>query len=1578
MTQVQAFNDSTPLLMTHQNASADVSSFAAPGPRDTVPAVDPLFASNITIPRSISSASPAAHADRSAVLASLEATNSPSVAQRVSADSNNVPVSQQNVLLPQVSVPASAAASRPASAPASRPASASGHATPALGTLVPEHQGEWLDVEEVIGVKSWVKRWMKYRLAEPPVAVVRQEDSAVFLMEIKSLKELHIPKEFVTSDAIESVIYRCYVSFLYSTKDAEGSYEKSSFYGRTCVGEKVATSAPSSPVVEINMNQIFFFRSYVNDPKCYIVLEFTIESTAPLTMDAVTTANVTTRAQSPQTICWTLCKISDIVGDITYGRQDLYSGSPRLLLFVGPDVLTAPDSCVPPAKSFLHVTLSRIPRDESTQLSFRFVDTLLPPDFSMQCGPQLVGGLSSEFGTFLSLRADLAVVDVSKLVVSLPNLAWIPAFEHSLMRVFHKVEHGVVDEKTTGRHRVTLRGFKLRLGAHNGSRWIGPAHRWKDYLTEIPLEPDNDSKVWHADSRSLDTILHAECAIILELIAECEMGDSADISNVCVGWSLFLPTECPHSCLPWAQSNSLPGQGVSVSDRPFFEGPGYSPSGYRVWVHEQAQHQEDVSQKIRFSMQMNGTEFIQWLRRIRPVSKKTEKTPPLHSPSPSSASRGEVTVAPKDLGAALSQQKQKPFPTVAPPSVVPTQRQQQARPTTPSSRRREVLDDAKKIADTCAPTPPPLGSTMPAPLPIRICVKDEGTQYEPMSGASIDDNVIQSHKYHRTGATGADAASPSATRWDTQPSATLAGSGVWGDASPTKIDRRDKAQYIVESGLTNLLSAEAAFHGAAQDKAIDWRKERDDPLQADKVLFQFLAYRSVVGAVAERIFCQASFFMFPPARTPASSVRLATSDLCLLKNARTSEPLAIAFHIDATQRGKEGRAASNNDDCDGGGDNSMHRQLVDYMSKRDCEVEVWNADSQMEVGVARVPLRGLIRQGQKMTKVEQQMPVLDPLTGQCRGFLQMLIVCQGEKSVVDTSATIAARQQGDQHRSKKRAQVKSHLCRVDPTSVDDIKKQRVDRLRLLRGDNSMVMSAAQGEGMIGERKANLSRIATMREEQKVQHVLRRMDDHLVTAHSICPPFATATFFQVAFTNPFDVEVMFQIIINDDFAPAAIPAHPAAGTALASQTPIEPTSLGNVIVDTPDAELSVVHNPQEWRTLVRDRDFGAPPDLEYNLFTHGSQFLLKPLEKLSIPFRYLSFRHPPSHPANVVSPNTNVLLDFDTGRNNTRCVEIDISRYRGEICKKVKLTVSPQPCVVDKSLRIYETESTPIEKSIALPSTMPLTMHLNDSGHDCTPYGEHMERYVYCTDRSVHVWWRDDNELLVRLKTPPSPQKRSFFLITYADKSFFHIASVHMVEVHGLRCESVQLCVGQTIDRVIHVPPIALLNSKSIKVFSSDSMAQVPTGNIDVESNVGAMFSVAVSTLRTGPQTCRIHACDALSKELLATWLLVAFSTKPDVKEVHEIFLPLGMMVKKRLQYRNAVTREIKYVIRSSDPALVIVETPEMAMKPLETRYIELRFQAYAATLKYNAEVFLFIWADDRSIQECRMLKLVYT
>eukprot|EP00747_Dinoflagellata_sp_TGD_P091331 gnl/TRDRNA2_/TRDRNA2_165016_c1_seq1.p1 gnl/TRDRNA2_/TRDRNA2_165016_c1~~gnl/TRDRNA2_/TRDRNA2_165016_c1_seq1.p1 ORF type:complete len:120 (-),score=8.69 gnl/TRDRNA2_/TRDRNA2_165016_c1_seq1:52-369(-) len=99
---------------------------------------------------------------------------------------------------------------------------------------------------------------------------------------------------------------------------------------------------------------------------------------------------------------------------------------------------------------------------------------------------------------------------------------------------------------------------------------------------------------------------------------------------------------------------------------------------------------------------------------------------------------------------------------------------------------------------------------------------------------------------------------------------------------------------------------------------------------------------------------------------------------------------------------------------------------------------------------------------------------------------------------------------------------------------------------------------------------------------------------------------------------------------------------------------------------------------------------------------------------------------------------------------------------------------------------------------------------------------------------------------------------------------------------------------------------------------------------------------------------------------------------PEVGMAHDILLALNTAVRKRLPYRSKASQQLRYTIRSSDPALVTVQTPELVIPGSDVRYIELVFHAFPANLSYNAEVYLFIASEDKAIQETRMLQLTYT
>merc|ERR1712151_1222756 len=104
---------------------------------------------------------------------------------------------------------------------------------------------------------------------------------------------------------------------------------------------------------------------------------------------------------------------------------------------------------------------------------------------------------------------------------------------------------------------------------------------------------------------------------------------------------------------------------------------------------------------------------------------------------------------------------------------------------------------------------------------------------------------------------------------------------------------------------------------------------------------------------------------------------------------------------------------------------------------------------------------------------------------------------------------------------------------------------------------------------------------------------------------------------------------------------------------------------------------------------------------------------------------------------------------------------------------------------------------------------------------------------------------------------------------------------------------------------------------------------------------GAKFRANVTALRAGERLCRLHAVDPATRRHVAALLLVIVADLPEIRMVHEITLPVLTPMRKRLMYKSEITRPMRYVVRSSDPSLVTVQTPELDFMELDTRYIEL-------------------------------------
>merc|ERR1712079_119739 len=229
--------------------------------------------------------------------------------------------------------------------------------------------------------------------------------------------------------------------------------------------------------------------------------------------------------------------------------------------------------------------------------------------------------------------------------------------------------------------------------------------------------------------------------------------------------------------------------------------------------------------------------------------------------------------------------------------------------------------------------------------------------------------------------------------------------------------------------------------------------------------------------------------------------------------------------------------------------------------------------------------------------------------------------------------------------------------------------------------------------------------------------------------------------------------------------------------------------------------------------------------------------------------------------------------------------------------------------------------------------------------------------------------------MLRFLAPLALKVRCFFVVVYADPFFSRVVTVQLIEVHGLRSEHVRVVVGQHVERSISLPPVDVLDAAAVKVFcSSPEVVDMPP-SAELDPRYGARFTVVVSPLQTGTRACRLHAVDPATKRHIGAVLLLIVADAPEVKKAYEILLPVLTTVPKRLAFRNEATRPIRYKVRSADPGIVSVRTPELLAPALETIHIDLLFQPCPATLSFKADVLLFITSEDRAIQETRLLQL---
>ncbi|CAJ1436577.1 unnamed protein product, partial [Effrenium voratum] len=1119
------------------------------------------------------------------------------------------------------------------------------------------------------------------------------------------------------------------------------------------------------------------------------------------------------------------------------------------------------------------------------------------------------------------------------------------------------------------------------VGSHNTLRWLDePLKGLSEAMAaHYPLDEsgqtwrlkmeklEDGQRYWFGGEVPLEFVCHPDCAVVVELVALVQapsatteataplLGAEAQqgvVRKQTLGWMLLLPFyhATSEELLKAAASS---GERASLSfDVEFFAGPGLSLLGEEVWPTTAqtslTTRPEDIgsrpvrpavlASRLRGSFQLCGDRVVQWLRQHIPLP-PPEIQQPMTQPSTSTLQpmlpRQPVPMPAQPVQPSMLQPLQ-PFTSTLPKAAV-------AVPTV-----RQELPDARfpgtaPVFPGAASLGPAAGLAATAPVVEKIYLRDQAVQSDPPP-LGFEDNLIGEGAPQKSQAVGTAPAS--------RPLGALDRAHLLAAAAPALAS----VPAVATSGprIPSTAPPQPAPPSAPPGESVPkrrelrWKFEDEDLLQGDEITLEFLSFRSFSDLSGERVYFQLRFFLFPELRTAACALTAKAGEASLLRSSVTNERLAAVYSSDGYSVASTAKSAA-----------FVHRRLVEFLSARTVEVELWSADSEMQIGVASVALESLVRQGHQVAKTEQDFAVLEPFTGEPNGTLRVLLVNRGQPPTSYKELTkppppppeapgSPPPSSSPTRKSRHKVSALATENRASGGLAEELNQQKHERLRQLR------MLRQDADHGLSQHGAMLAAAESLRQDRKRQEVARRMDRFNTSQLAVTSAFASPSYFTVEFTNPYGQQATFyaHVLTRGEQKIPEIASH------VPPQQPLQ-----GVLPGPPEQNLMLIKDPEEWRRLASLELVPGAPSGDFGRLA-AATFVLNPRETISLPFRHLDFNFP-GLDQQVAPKGALRLADVAALLGpNAREYIVEVGLHQGPVLRRVEVSVVPQPSAVDRNIRFFEAEGAPVEKALSVPPAPE-----SSGGGGC---------FVYCTNRSVHVQRSHQEEVTLRFLAPQSPGMFSFFVVFYADAHFSQLVAAQLIQVQGMRTERIRLVAGQSIERSICLAPAEVLDAGTVRLHSSNPEVVAVQQTAEVDPRYGVKFTVMMTSMQVGTKNCRLHAVDPAIRRLVAAMLIVIAADPPEIKMVHSITLPVLTAVRKRLLYKNEAVRPLKYAVRCSEPALVSVQSPELVINSLDTRCIELLFHAVPATLSYSAEVFLFITSDDRAISETRLLQLSYT
>ena len=781
----------------------------------------------------------------------------------------------------------------------------------------------------------------------------------------------------------------------------------------------------------------------------------------------------------------------------------------------------------------------------------------------------------------------------------------------------------------------------------------------------------------------------------------------------------------------------------------------------------------------------------------------------------------------------------------------------------------------------------------------------------------------------------------------------------------------------------------AAVEGASRFRVaggrdIDLDLETSDPLGTNEFTLQCMSFTPAEDCEAKALFFVVQFYHFPPTRTEC--VRLvqttAARSRVLVREGPTGSPLMDqppGLTVRYTVSG----------DGDGG---LSTRKLPSYLATACLHIEVWDAESLIQMGTVRMPLGTLLRQGTERVETLSTLDVCSERanSSEVYGKLQLRMVCAGHitpmeleadagrgkggadrvQSVLPAPASIVRQKHVSRpktvHESESTMDAFSSTVKVEDDTV------RSWRLRSAKGmvlDEDGALSprpSSSRSPLVDGRSAAMVQLDAIRAHSRTAKIKLSLHQAITRCVRLSPTFGRAEYFELVFENPFPDDHTFTLncpheeisVVTDEKERQAFGR--ASYDLASSAKQLNPTSMA---ADLKPAER--VHIVFKFFSCccghpmsLSPEQRGAAKDAERS-FCEGTLDYTRPMGTLPDSVGGAASLHP-EHGLGHVWHHSDPIA--------ARTMEITLDAAEtGQVGARLEVEIMPNSAVVDSRMHLYRPQNEWFRSTVKIqPYMIP-----RGKGGAGRPRGGAWSALCTRGDVVASVAARGANkpgeqlelDLELRGRSGSSPRVETFFVLLYQDGYDATPRGLWQVVLHSLEDRPILTTAGQAAETKLAV---RLLNDTQVVLYRSSAPSLEVTPSSETKIGLGGLVE-AGARLRPGMEigrhswivTC-VEAEQRLSqREVLWSWLVSTTVQPPLISRRYEAYgLPHDREKRVKISFENKHATSRAFALHTNQPAVLHLPQQRLVLSAGASAFIEVIFQPQPEGTLVDTTVFL--------------------